>query len=140
MTKAYVPIAYRPAAKIGANIIFKVYASNWLLWNQGIDTVMKLKERLNLILTVTTCDHTMWEFSVWKLCQGLEHTKNLVFYSMNDPICRPEMMQECLNSWSNLGLDYEVKYWEESAHAAHLIYHREEYLSTFNSFYGKTSK
>ena len=53
---------------------------------------------------------------------------------------RPEMMQECLDSWSNLGLDYEAKYWEKSAHAAHLIHHREEYLSTFNSFYEKASK
>ena len=41
-----VPKAYRPAAKIGVNIVFKVYASNWPLWNQGIDTVMQLKEQL----------------------------------------------------------------------------------------------
>ena len=41
-----VPKAYRPVAKMGANIVFKVYASNWPLWNQGIDTVMQLKEQL----------------------------------------------------------------------------------------------
>merc|ERR1712126_165673 len=68
-----VPKAYRPVAMIGANVVFKVYASNWPLWNQGIDTVMQLK--------------------------GLEHTKNLAFYSLTDPMCRPEMMQECLDSW-----------------------------------------
>ena len=45
-TKAYLPKAFRPAAKIGANIVFKVYAPNWALWNQGIDTVMQLKEQL----------------------------------------------------------------------------------------------
>ena len=55
-------------------------------------------------------------------------------------MCRPEMMQECLDNWSNLGLDYQAKYWEKSVHAAHLILHREEYLSTFNEFYEKTSK
>ena len=49
-------------------------------------------------------------------------------------MCRPEMMQECLDSWSDLGLDYQAKYWEKSAH---LIHHREKYLSTFNAFYGK---
>ena len=48
MTKAYLPEAYRPAAKIGANIVFKVYASNWLLWNQGIDTIIQLKERFKI--------------------------------------------------------------------------------------------
>ena len=47
-TKAYLPKAFRPAAKIGANIVFKVYAPNWALWNQGIDTVMQLKERLKI--------------------------------------------------------------------------------------------
>ena len=40
------PKAYRPVAKIGANVVFKVCASNWPLWNQGIDTVMQLKEKL----------------------------------------------------------------------------------------------
>ena len=45
-----VPKAYRPAAKIGANIVFKVYASNWPLWNQGIDTVMQLKEQFKIKL------------------------------------------------------------------------------------------
>ena len=40
------PKAYRPVAKIGANVVFKVCASNWPLWNQGIETVMKLKEQL----------------------------------------------------------------------------------------------
>ena len=55
-------------------------------------------------------------------------------------MCTPEMMQECLDSWSNLGLDYEAKYWEKSAHSAHLVHHREEYLLTFNSFFEKTSK
>ena len=41
-----VPKAYRPVAMIGVNIVFKVYASNWPLWNQGIDTVMQLKDQL----------------------------------------------------------------------------------------------
>merc|ERR1711990_243533 len=50
-TETFLPKAYRPAAKIGANIVFKVYASNCPIWNQGIDTIMQLK--------------------------GIEHTKNL---------------------------------------------------------------
>ena len=41
-----VPKTYRPLAKIGVNIVFRVYESNWPLWNEGIDTVMQLKERL----------------------------------------------------------------------------------------------
>ena len=41
-----VPKTYRPVAKIGADVVFKIYASNWPLWNQGIETVMKLKEQL----------------------------------------------------------------------------------------------
>ena len=41
-----VPKTYRPLAKIGVNIVFKVYESNWPLWNEGIDTVMQLKEWL----------------------------------------------------------------------------------------------
>ena len=39
---------YRPAAKTGANIVFKVYASNCPIWKQGIDTIMQLKERLKI--------------------------------------------------------------------------------------------
>ena len=55
-------------------------------------------------------------------------------------MCRPESMQECLDSWSDLGLNFEAKCWEKSAHAAHLIHHKDEYISTFNSFMEKIPK
>ena len=47
-TETFLPKAYRPATKIGANIVLKVYASNCPIWKQGIDTIMQLKERLKI--------------------------------------------------------------------------------------------
>ena len=49
-----VPKTYRPLAKIGVNVVFKVYESNWPLWNEGIDTVMQLKEWLQARVHRTT--------------------------------------------------------------------------------------
>ena len=51
----------------------KIYDKNWPLWNAGIDAV--------------------------KTLNGMENSKNLVFYSMDDPMCRAESMKDLLHIW-----------------------------------------
>ena len=48
-TQAYLPKAFRPVAKIGANIVIEVCVSNWPFWNQASDTVMQLKKWLKIL-------------------------------------------------------------------------------------------
>ncbi|XP_076101402.1 uncharacterized protein LOC143071154 [Mytilus galloprovincialis] len=54
----------------------------------------------------------------------------LMYFSHNDPMCHVPTMTEMVSDWNNKfpQFDVTVKSWEESIHAAHLKFHKEEYL------------
>ena len=69
-----------------------------------------------------------------KSLEGLENTKNLVYYSLNDPMCKSDAMDNLFKRWKKSEIDFESKYWKKSKHAAHLIQHQQEYCSTFDNY------
>lgn len=63
----------------------------------------------------------------------------LLFYSYNDPMCYVPAMEEMIENWRRNLPDFDVKgkCWEDSIHAAHLKFHTEEYLESWNELMAK---
>ncbi|KAM9401837.1 uncharacterized protein ACWYII_029247 isoform 4-T4 [Salvelinus alpinus] len=59
----------------------------------------------------------------------------LFFFCENDAMCDPVTMEAVLDFWRKRGVAVETRKWKESVHAAHLRCHREEYLSTLETFF-----
>ncbi|KAJ8319579.1 hypothetical protein KUTeg_002868 [Tegillarca granosa] len=61
-----------------------------------------------------------------------------VYYSYNDPMCNKDVMEEMIENWRKFSdFDLTVQSWEKSVHAAHLKFHEEDYLKTWNKFMDK---
>ncbi|KAM9481617.1 transmembrane protein 53-A isoform 2-T2 [Clarias gariepinus] len=58
----------------------------------------------------------------------------LYFYSGNDVLCDPEVIEKLLEDWRRQGISVTSKKWEESIHAGHLRAHPQEYLSVLVHF------
>ncbi|XP_070848228.1 transmembrane protein 53-A-like isoform X1 [Chaetodon trifascialis] len=58
----------------------------------------------------------------------------LFFFSENDPLCDPVVMEKCINYWRKRGVTVVDRKWKESIHAAHMRCHPEDYLSTLEKF------
>ena len=93
------------------NILFKIFASNWPVWNRFI----------NAAFTV----------------ENFEKNPHLLYYSEDDPMNQASAMENMRHNWTDLNIDYQVQNWKKSAHAAHLVKHEEEYLKAFNDFVKK---
>ena len=54
----------------------------------------------------------------------------LIYFSLNDPMCHVPTMEEMILNWTKHFPNYDVsvKSWEKSVHAAHLKFHKDEYL------------
>ena len=63
----------------------------------------------------------------------------LIFYSLNDPMCDTKAMRNLINTWrTNFPeLDVAAKSWKKSVHAAHIKYHEQEYLESWENFIRK---
>lgn len=63
----------------------------------------------------------------------------LIYYSHNDPMCDVPTMEEMIVNWQNdfPYFDVTVKSWEKSVHAAHLKFHRDEYLACWKNLINK---
>lgn len=74
--------------------------------------------------------------------QAIEHFKHhpirspiLLYYCLNDPMSKPEAVQEMLNTWQQeYKLDIHVKCWERSIHAGHFQAHPDQYSRTLDAF------
>ncbi|RVE56689.1 hypothetical protein OJAV_G00223770 [Oryzias javanicus] len=58
----------------------------------------------------------------------------LFFFSENDAMCNPAVLEKLIDFWKRRGVSVNNKRWKESKHAAHLRCHPEEYLSTLQHF------
>lgn len=58
----------------------------------------------------------------------------LFFFSENDPLCDPVVMEQVIDRWRKRGVSVESRKWKESTHAAHMRCHPEDYLSTLETF------
>lgn len=58
----------------------------------------------------------------------------LFFFSENDAMCNPAVLEKLMDLWKRRGVSVDNKKWKESKHAAHLRCHPEEYLSTLQHF------
>lgn len=63
----------------------------------------------------------------------------LLYFSRDDPMCDVAAMEEMIARWSRdfPHFDVSVKSWDQSVHAAHLKFHREEYLECWWNFVQK---
>jgi len=98
---------YQSVVRVLANGVMSMTRHHWPVWNEGIDCAHKLR--------------------------GIEHAENLVLYSLNDPMCLPESMKKLTTGWSRLNFDCTSHHWEKSEHAAHLVFHKEEYMKHFEN-------
>lgn len=53
----------------------------------------------------------------------------LMFVSENDVIAPPKNNIEVKKMWEPAGIKVTLKTWEKSGHIAHMLHHREEYIS-----------
>lgn len=53
----------------------------------------------------------------------------LFFVSDNDYVGSTKSNLEVINNWEPAGIKVTLKAWEKSGHVAHLIHHKEEYMS-----------
>ncbi|KAM4522949.1 uncharacterized protein V3H82_001323 [Fundulus diaphanus] len=58
----------------------------------------------------------------------------LFFYSENDAMCCPAVLEKLMDFWTRRGVSVDSRKWKESTHAAHLRCHPEEYVSTLQHF------
>ncbi|XP_064609716.1 transmembrane protein 53-like [Liolophura sinensis] len=73
---------------------------------------------------------------------ALEHIFNapfdkpsLFFYCRNDPMCNTEEMEKLIDRWkSKLQSPVVAECWDKSVHAAHLKFHKDDYLKTLDEF------
>ncbi|KAL3866742.1 hypothetical protein ACJMK2_044021 [Sinanodonta woodiana] len=65
----------------------------------------------------------------------------LLLYSLNDPMCDREMINSMLVMWRRrLSEEHlDVRFWEKSVHAAHLKFHKAEYLQAWNKLMTKVN-
>ena len=118
-----VPPAYRLSVGLATNCVMFCLRNNWPLWNRYIDAVLKL--------------------------ETLEHAKHFVVYSDNDPMCKKgtkltlkkstkahivDSMIDLTNGWSKSNFNFHTINFAKSKHAQHLIVHKDDYLSGFNTY------
>merc|ERR1712227_42039 len=99
------PKPVQPLTAISASIIFKIYNSNWPLWNRMIEAV--------------------------KNCEKFENKPQLVYFSDDDPMCNKEAISEMFENWNG---EKFLHSWPKSAHVAHLLKHENDYLKTHEDF------
>ncbi|XP_040007936.1 uncharacterized protein LOC120803492 isoform X2 [Xiphias gladius] len=58
----------------------------------------------------------------------------LFFFSENDALCNPAVMEQLIERWRKTGMAVESRKWKESKHAAHMRCHPQDYLSTLEKF------
>ncbi|KAK2859018.1 hypothetical protein Q5P01_003638 [Channa striata] len=58
----------------------------------------------------------------------------LFFFSENDALCDPVVMEQLIDLWRKRGVAVESRKWRESIHAAHMRCHPEEYLNSLEKF------
>ncbi|XP_040886207.1 uncharacterized protein LOC121176249 [Toxotes jaculatrix] len=58
----------------------------------------------------------------------------LFFFSENDALCSPAVMEKLIDRWRKRGMAVESRKWKESIHAAHMRCHPQDYLSTLEKF------
>ncbi|KAK3602353.1 hypothetical protein CHS0354_013347 [Potamilus streckersoni] len=65
----------------------------------------------------------------------------LLLYSLDDPMCDKEMINSMLAMWrKRLPEEYlDVHFWEKSVHAAHLKFHKAEYLQAWKNLMTKVN-
>lgn len=62
----------------------------------------------------------------------------LFFYCRNDPMSREEAIVKVVNDWRNrFNFPITTKCWDKSKHAAHLLTHEQDYVTTLNEFLNK---
>lgn len=88
-------LSFRPIVRVAANCVFKLYDSNWPVWNQLIQNVKDL--------------------------ENIEHAHQLAIYSNSDPMCNTEAMIDLLEIWKTDNRSFNARKWEKSPHAAHLV-------------------
>ena len=58
---------------------------------------------------------------------------SLIFSSVNDPLAVPLAFNDFVDGWKRLPFDVVSKVFSDSAHAQHLLYHRETYCKLLNT-------
>lgn len=58
----------------------------------------------------------------------------LFYFSENDALCDPVMMEKIIDLWRRRGVAVQSRKWKESIHAAHMRCHPEDYLSELEKF------
>uniref|UniRef100_A0A3Q3W9N5 Uncharacterized protein n=1 Tax=Mola mola TaxID=94237 RepID=A0A3Q3W9N5_MOLML len=59
----------------------------------------------------------------------------LVFFCENDMMSNPQAVEELIDHWQKRGMDVTAKKWEDSTHAGHLKRHRQDYLTSLDTFF-----
>ncbi|XP_029901215.1 uncharacterized protein LOC115354863 isoform X2 [Myripristis murdjan] len=58
----------------------------------------------------------------------------LFFFSENDALCDPLVLERVIELWRKRGVAVESRKWKESVHAAHMRCHPEDYFSTLEKY------
>ncbi|KAF3705159.1 Transmembrane protein 53 [Channa argus] len=58
----------------------------------------------------------------------------LFFFSENDALCDPVVMEQMIDLWRKRGVAVQSRKWKESIHAAHMRCHPQDYLSSLEKF------
>ena len=58
----------------------------------------------------------------------------MIFYSTIDPVGEAAAIEKCVHNWRRRGISVFTKYWDDSPHVSHMMYHPEEYLDSLTNF------
>lgn len=61
-------------------------------------------------------------------------TPALFFFSENDALCDPDVIDDVIDLWRKRNVTVESRRWKESKHAAHMRCHPQEYRSLLERF------
>ncbi|KAK6180374.1 hypothetical protein SNE40_012543 [Patella caerulea] len=92
---------------------------------------------LNTFLFVTKkCIMDRHEKSVEFFKESPLHVPTLIFASLNDPMCDPDVLVAMVTSWQEMMFNVTSKIWSKSAHTLHLRHHYKEYVKKLDDFLG----
>ncbi len=77
-----------------------------------------------------------YDYTVQRFIEKPVPIPTLMFYSLDDPNCSSYAILNVIGNWRACYPQMRVKYksWRKSVHAAHLLMHREEYVSELDNF------
>lgn len=108
--------------------ISKIASTNFLLRSMTFYMV-------TLYLKFAGSTSQFYSYAMEHIFSGPFDKPSLFFYCFNDPMCDTKEMEKLIDTWkSKLHSPVVAKYWEKSIHTAHLKFHTDDYLKSFDEF------